>query len=675
MIRYPFTKGKIKYIEDKDIRKQEILEFLKFWHPDSFGENNPVDILFGIKKIYTDAKTNKVKEYWSQGFFNNALADNPTIDSLAALGEKGKKANTLTKRPNIDAHYNIYVSAAEYPAGTGNSKKENVSRLQGAFFDIDVHHVSKEVVDTMVPLLLKKIINASNLGILPRFNIINLTGAGLALFLKYEKPVSAKDDRSLGFHNALWEKICTVMEELFSKDAAFYIGGKCVIEVDRSVKNINRNCRIPGTYHSCKRFIKRFSTLYSINEECKSLETLCLNMAVKDPEVIIHAKDTDQKKVKLDDAQYDHIIEVDPSQFNSCAKNCAKRRLEQLEELMMLRGGKDGDKRHNTVRLYWNYSRMLYDVPTCLRLLLRFSNELSEPLDEAFITFVTQSPYYVVVGEDFADFLSLTKKEIEKLKLFKRRDEKKRALDNARLLPEKIALVKALWEEGELSVSEISQRCDKSASTIREWAEKYGWISAKERKELKKQKNKEKRLAKRKEQKELDKAAKELIRSSKKAEKTQKSKTVSILEDFGVNKNSKKNEMNLCVLNNSSKESPKFDESLSFFKNSSENDKELFSLSEEIIKQKKYSSTVYDGIGVNKDGFTSFEIPENKGFVGKKESEKPDFKANGETWEENEETKRIDGFFVKKDFSYIGERFEYKTTNENANAPPKRCVV
>lgn len=674
MIRYPFTGGKIEYIEDKDIRKQEILEFLKFWHPDSFGENNPVDILFGIKKIYTDPKTNKPTEYWSQGFFNNALSKEPTIDSLAALGEKGKKANTLTQRPNIDAHYNIYVSAAEYPAGTGNSKIENVSRLPGAFFDLDVHDVSKEIVDTMVPLMLKKIINASNIGVLPRFNIINLTGAGLALFLKYEKPVSAKNDRCLGFHKALWEKICTVMEELFSKDAAFYIGGKCVIEVDRSVKNINRNCRIPGTYHSCKRFIKRFATMYSIDRECKSLEEHCRHMAVKDPEVIIR-KDEKVGKVKLDDVEYDHIIEVDPTRFNSCAKNCAKRRLEQLEELIMLRGGKDGDKRHNAVRLYWNYSRMLYDVPTCIRLLLRFNNELSDPLGEAFITFVTYSPYYVVVGEDFAKFLSLTTKEIEKLKLFKRRDKKKRALENARLLPEKIALVKALWEEGELSVAEISQRCDKSASTIREWAEKYGWISAEERKELKKQKTKEKRLAKRKEQKELDKAAKELIRSSKKAEKTQKSKTVSILEDFGVNKNSKKNEMNLCVLNNSSKESPKFDESLSFFKNSSENDKELFSLSEEIIKQKKYSSTVYDGIGVNKDGFTSFEIPENKGFIGEKEFEKPDFKANGEIGEENEEMKPIDGFFVKKDFSYIGDGFEVQTINENANAPPKRCVV
>ena len=695
MLEYPFTNGKIEYIEDEKIRKEEIDTFLRFWHPESFDEENPVDILLGIKKVYWK-KDGKFGEFWSQGLFNSVLSDTPTIDSISAVGEKGKPVNTLKSRPDFNAHYNIYTSNAEYPAGTGRTLIANVLRLPGVYFDIDIHDVEEKMVDKLLPKALGMIINASRIGALPAFNVINITGAGLALFLKYEEPVYASDSRKLGFHYALWEKICGVLEAMFSKDPAFTVNGKCIVEIDKNIKNINRNIRIPGTYHSCKRKIKRFSTLYSIDRSCQSLENLCTKMAVKEPETVQKVKKEDIKmnKVSVEGVEYGSICEIDKDKFtfHKKARDCAKRRLEQLYELMEMRdGGIDGSRRHNAVRLFWNYSRMLYEDETCVRDLIRFNNELSEPLSESFITFVFSAPYYIVGPDHFVEFLKLSKNEVDKLRVYEKQNKLKKAEERREYKPIAEANVKAQWEEGELSVKEICKRNHVCPDTVRRWVEENNWMSAKERMEIKKQKAKERKAAKRAEARALKRAADKLLKeaekSSKKAEKAPKEKVVPILTDLDLIKKSKnkqslskyeessQNEESLTFEESSkpeesskSKESLESKESYGEYKESLCVLRSLYTPKEssnspkgsETLKKsipKKSTSTTYDGRGETKIGLLAAESLKNKHFTTKG--------ANFKAWKLRYRQKMAQlghsSDFVKKYFSY---------TCEDANAPP-----
>ncbi len=528
MLHFPFT-DKIEYLEDPIVRKTEADTFVNFWHSDIGSDN----IVLGTK-FFAKNKEGETFTCWKQGFFSDFYAKEATDESKNAFvtktdkktGEKTKKrVNKLINNPGIDHHVNLYTSVNRYPDGCDRGFEKNVSFIEGLFFDIDIHRTTSEEIDKSLGKVIGSIMGAVCMGKLPHFNMVVLTGAGLALYVKYSKPVSTEDREALGFHAALYEKLLDVLENVLSK-----AGLSETVKVDTSVRNINRNCRVPGSWHTdAEGLVERWATLYAIDKECVGLEELCETLRVTEPKYKDGLKPEKKEKKPVNEVEDIEVVDIDRASFSLAARKCAERRLEQFEEILKLRnGGRDGDKRHFLVFLYWNFARMIYAPLVSVNMLYAYNDHLKEPVEEEYINHIINGPYWIIKPENCARIMCLTDEEAKALKFFENRDKKEAAKKNKEVRPEKVELAKKMWNEDFASAKEVALAIGVNRDTVYEWIKVYGWISPEDRKALiKKQKEDEKNKAKA-----AKKAAKELTSA-------QKSKKMSDLSDFGVSNNKK----------------------------------------------------------------------------------------------------------------------------------------
>ncbi len=453
MRRFP-TNGQIVYIEEESLRMEEADWCLRFTHPEAIGEESKYDISFSTK--YPNPKA-KGSDIFLSGIFSNIYAPKATRKSQEVRysadhkdkKKRGNKVYKLVNRPNFNSKVNTYCSCNYFTKDTERLYQSDVARIGLMSIDVDIHTVSSEQRDELLPKVLGTIMSAYYAGKLPYFNMINLTGAGLGFLLVYEKPVDAKNEEQAGYHFALFTHICKVIDKLFEEKEEFQIDGKSIISVDRSVINLNRSFRIPGTWNMRG---ERYATTYMIDDVKRPMEEHCLRMGVKNPQKR-KIKDPKQKKeakkTLLKHKKEEYVVKEVSLTDSPKSRNCAKRRLEQLWMLATERGGSDGDCRHHMLWFYWNCARLIYPSQIAVQLLFAFNEHFAQPLEEdSFFSFILGEDLCYVLGRDLlVDQLHLDKKETDLIGLFERQNQKDKQAENHIIKAEKRRLYQKLMIE------------------------------------------------------------------------------------------------------------------------------------------------------------------------------------------------------------------------------------
>ena len=421
---------KIEYVSDEKQRKISALKFLHIHHKGYLGS-----VSFATKN-----NNNSWYQYKAWSFSNS---------------------------PNINNNKDTYVTVNEIKmmdAGMENiygaPKMEEITLIRAMFIDIDIHKVSKEVVDENCRKILDIIPIEQEKGHLPHFSIINLTGGGLALYVVYDKPISTSDEKSMALHMSAYEALQNRLTDILNENG---ING----EVDMRVRNVNRVCRIPGYYHTKT---ERYATLYYAD-----MTTVSLNEVVS----LFSDKELKEKRINTDPVSTEKKSTVKRKKFTgeaicdkqtALSKNCAKRRMEQICQIMENRGGREGDKRHNSLFLYWHISRIIYPDDIAKRLVLSLNEHFLEPFTNDYINKAIFNclDTFIFSSKAFSEYLSLSAAEEEMIGLYDRKRRMERQSENGKIKKEKKQKAILMKKEGK-SASEIAKELSVSRATVYNW--------------------------------------------------------------------------------------------------------------------------------------------------------------------------------------------------------------
>ncbi len=478
MQKYPFTKGKYEYIDDPEVRREEFALQMQILHPELLSDNSEYDILYAIKYD----KENKT--YWKQGLFNGVYKDEATVNSKNALNKKGKASNAIVKRPDINSHINTYVSVGEFKKDSDRATIDNVQRIWALYCDVDIHHVSLDIVDSLIPKVYGRLMQAVYAGKLPKFNLVNLTGGGFGLFFRYKEALDVSIPENAALHLALFKKITGVIDSVIKKNEdVFKIDGNFVVNADTNVSNINRNCRISGSYHMGEG--DRFATLLAIDDEYHDFNDLCQFMGVtlENKEI----KETKEKKANRGvRSALSDIPLLNRDHLSPATSNCAKRRIEQVVHIMKNRGGYDGDKRHSALFCLWNYARLIYDETYAIQLTYDLNAIFAEPINDKkwFEDLFEGKNYDLLSGETFSNELCLSPDEESDIRLYERRNIKRAEKERREAKKNRKELAITLFNKG-VSYKDIMKEVGCCASTCYKWLKEAG-IDVKQNKNVKK---------------------------------------------------------------------------------------------------------------------------------------------------------------------------------------------
>ena len=436
--------------------------------------------------------------------------------AIADKGFSGKEWNQKMislKTLNSSSFYfskDCYVSVNVFK-NQDNRTASNCQNINGIFLDLDIHSNAKqELTKEEVLLESEKVLGVlgdfTEQGSLPKANAVVFTGRGLALYYLYEVPLNTDDTTAVEAHKELYCHAMDYLQVLFAKQ-------NLRIKMDRSVRDASRYCRIPGTKNNAA---GEYARLLFVNEASYSLDSLCFEKvdssvaqysstpkkksSIKRPgEKKQTVKKAGIKKTKTDVSNVK--LTGKKTYAPAWAVNLSARRMEQIEMVMKNRGGNDGDFREMAIFIYYNSSKVVHSEELSVEYARHLNDTFTEPLsDEAFAACLNGTNFhkesgvwaeikrchsdgvYIFKNETIANLLALSEDECNLIELFKRQNEKKRAVENKKTKAMKKEAAVLMRKNG-ASYKEISEKIGVCRDTLTRWFRPLGLVGEQKCKE------------------------------------------------------------------------------------------------------------------------------------------------------------------------------------------------
>lgn len=360
---------------------QEQNEFLKFLHGDVSGNCRLCEKNFAMKNAWIERKVN--------------LKD--------------------VRIQNMDKDSYISVNRFTFE----NEPKE----INDIFIDLDLH--VNEIAEEKVLNLISRIKELVEEKLIPKYSAFIFTGRGVALHYKYKNPIPYINDEERCLHDYLYEQIFNILKNLLQD----------CCDIDTTVKDFSRVCRIPGTYN-----LKggAFARIIDITDKQFTLEEmynfLNLDQATAYEAMSQRRKREKSSKSKSQKANQLTIVDVAELVENLSTQepildaktfNVLQDRLRFMKQFLEYRNWVDGDHRQMMLFHLWNVLVQLKSEQDAFTELLEINNSFLEPLEmERIAAEVINISHYNQFGEFqiysfsnqfFIDTFEIDEKTIEEL--------------------------------------------------------------------------------------------------------------------------------------------------------------------------------------------------------------------------------------------------------------------
>lgn len=390
-------------------------------------------------------------------------------------------------------------------------KEKDCCGINGIFIDFDImkgkevrENYTVEEGDRIIREVLFKINRLVEEGAMVKPTLVTLSGRGIQMLFLYGESISTEDTEAMYEHKRLYSHIVGFLQGYFDKD---------YVEVDTSVRDYSRICRLPGTMHTKN---GRMATLQEVNACLYDVDGLCeffgVNLAPEEKK----KPGRKAKKVASISKQaprrrsYEPVLDKNKSVIKgynviNFEEKLAKRRNVQgkiaaLEKLASNRGMYDGDKREITLHIYYSLQRQVNKAEEAAEHTRSFNSSFAEPLPECVVRSLIKnadthrgalvdcvreaegslvstphqypSGYYEASREGIIKMLGMTEEEVVYTGITKRQKEKERALLNneieARVKARLIEMLGSGASKPEM-VKYIKQESGKSRATAYRW--------------------------------------------------------------------------------------------------------------------------------------------------------------------------------------------------------------
>ncbi len=421
--------------------------------------------------------------------------------------EDGATSQFLSSLAEIKDRYDCYASVNTFSGRTKLNKKGKtiVSReaadcvkINGVVVDYDILHkeeiYDRERGDEILSKVKQAMENLYENGF-PRPTISMLSGRGRQDLYIFREPINVQEDPVACMkYRALFEVLTDVIQSGFNKDE---------VDIDTSVGDASRICRVPGTYNVKG---QRYAALQEINPDYYyTLNELCEYFGVTIEEAPIKEKQekkqqfidsTDKivvtvgklRKLNYDEIGYMAIPEDKIPELSATNRANAKGVLRVLKSLAEYRGMSEGDLREEVTFWYYNYARQLNTASVAAKMTRELNESFSEPLEEDEVTNIIDGVnrhrggmnydggcfpdgFYYCKRETLYKKTHMTEEEKKYTQIFKRREEKEQQAKN-------VANTQVLKEQaykmwlGGAKKNAIARALGKDRSTITDWIKK-----------------------------------------------------------------------------------------------------------------------------------------------------------------------------------------------------------
>lgn len=333
------------------------------------------------------------------------------------------------------------------------------------YIDIDCHKSDNpDIVEAVKERTMEILQDAYEAGSLAVPTMITDTGRGFGLQYVLDKSIANtwRTEKMIALFKKVRKSIFEKYKEILS--------GNSMIEVDATVLDDSRVCRLPGTYN---KKAGRFCRLISVSGNYYELSNLvqgCNLWDWKSEEEYKKAKEEKERKKK-------EIASRPIISFAEYKMPFLTTRLEQLEKLQEMRGeGCTDSCREQLLFIAYSALKQLDPANAALRL-QKMNRRFVDPLPQAELDHIIQETdqsvgidhrgYYKLSNAYVVDMLALTGEEIKELGIgqgLRRAADRKAARDKKKETRKKV--VELLMQADSLTYDQIAEATGQSRRTI-----------------------------------------------------------------------------------------------------------------------------------------------------------------------------------------------------------------
>lgn len=346
--------------------------------------------------------------------------------------------------------------------------KREASRIfnfTSIYIDIDCHKSDNpDIVEAVKERTMEILQDAYEAGSLAVPTMITDTGRGFGLQYVLDKSIANtwRTEKMIAFFKKVRKSIFEKYKEILSGDS--------MIEVDATVLDDSRVCRLPGTYN---KKAGKFCRLISVSGNYYELSDLVQGCNLWD-----WRSEEEYKKVKEEKERKKKEIASRPVvSFTEYRLPFLSTRLEQLEKLQAMRGEDCTDScREQLLFIAYSALKQLDPANAALRL-QKINRRFVDPLPQVELDHIIQETdqsvgidhrgYYKLSNAYVVDMLALTGEEIKKLGIgqgLRRAADRKAARDKKKETRKKI--VELLTQADNLTYEEIAEVAGVSRRTV-----------------------------------------------------------------------------------------------------------------------------------------------------------------------------------------------------------------
>lgn len=346
--------------------------------------------------------------------------------------------------------------------------KREASRIfnfTSIYIDIDCHKFDNpDIVEAVKERTMEILQDAYEAGSLAVPTMITDTGRGFGLQYVLDKSIANtwRTEKMIAFFKKVRKSIFEKYKEILSGDS--------MIEVDATVLDDSRVCRLPGTYN---KKAGKFCRLISVSGNYYELSDLVQGCNLWD-----WRSEEEYKKVKEEKERKKKEIASRPVvAFAEYRLPFLSTRLEQLEKLQEMRGENCTDScREQLLFIAYSALKQLDPANAALRL-QKMNRRFVDPLPQVELDHIIQETdqnvgidhrgYYKLSNAYVVDMLSLTGEEIKKLGIgqgLRRAADRKAARDKKEETRKKV--VELLMQADSLTYEEIAEVAGVSRRTV-----------------------------------------------------------------------------------------------------------------------------------------------------------------------------------------------------------------
>lgn len=363
------------------------------------------------------------------------------------------KMHSLSDRCNMVEGLDTYTSLSAFK-GESRTTGNCVARM-GCYVDLDCHD---NVMDFKANEIVEKIETAITDGKLKRPTMIVDTGRGLGIFYVLVQPVFIGNNTE-----KMVKKYEMTYNALLDDYKKIFDGTN--IEVDTSVKDAARVCRIPGTYNTKA---GRYAELIYINEKDGEVQ-YCDNF--KDMAEIgnVERKNNHNKKDKL--RSYDGVGE----------KYLMEHRMACIEKLAVVRSKCGDNVRQNMAFAYYNCAVQIMTKAKAEKKLWELNEKFAKPLPKSEIRHIinelSKTQAYRYRTSQLMNLMAMSQEEANQVGLEESLRRKERAEIKARHERERNDLYEKIRDvviNTNIKITDIAIMFGVSRTTVNNVIKMYG---------------------------------------------------------------------------------------------------------------------------------------------------------------------------------------------------------